>query len=86
MKLCVKSLAITSAVLWGGMIFCVGTANVIWPPYGEAFLNLMSSVYPGYHAGTGAPSVLFGTLYGLADGAAGGAIFAWIYNRFSGPE
>jgi hypothetical protein len=84
MKLSVKAMAITSAVLWGGMIFVVGAADVIWPPYGRAFLEMVSSVYPGYHAGTGAPSVLFGTLYGLVDGAIGGAIFAWIYNAIVG--
>jgi hypothetical protein len=27
--------------------------------------------------------VIVGTLYALVDGAAGGAIFAWLYNRFA---
>jgi hypothetical protein len=43
----------------------------------------MASVYPGY---TGEPSfgqVIVGTLYGLVDGAIGGALIAWLYNRFA---
>lgn len=48
MKLSLKSLSITVAVLWGAIVFLVAIANLIWPPYGAAFLNTVSSVYPGY--------------------------------------
>jgi len=41
---------------------------------------MISSVYPGYHADPSIGSVIVGTLYGLVDGAVGGALFAWIYN------
>lgn len=27
--------------------------------------------------------VIIGTLWGLADGAIGGAVFAWLYNQFA---
>ncbi len=48
MKLSVKSLTITSAVLWGGACLMVAVFNVIWPGYGKAFLDVISSIYPGY--------------------------------------
>jgi hypothetical protein len=40
-------------------------------------------MYPGYEPGPGIGSVLTGTLYGLVDGAIGGAVFAWLYNLFA---
>ena len=82
MKLHVSALALTAALLWGGVILVVGLANMIWPHYGGAFLEVMASIYPGYHPGSGIRSVITGTLYGLVDGAIGGAIFAWVYNLF----
>ena len=54
-----------------------------WPPYGGAFLNFAASIYPGYNPTGHVGSAIVGTLYGLVDGAIGGAIFAWLYNRFS---
>jgi hypothetical protein len=70
--------------LWGAAILVVGLANLVWPTYGRAFLDLAASVYPGYHAGFGLGSVVVGTLYGLVDGAIGGAVFAWLYNSLAG--
>jgi hypothetical protein len=82
MRLHVTALALTAGLLWGGAILVVGLANLIWPEYGRAFLELMASIYPGYRPATGIGSVITGTLYGLVDGAIGGAIFAWLYNLF----
>ena len=81
MKLDVKSTAVALAVVWGGWaIFLTGVANLIWPDYGQAFLEMMASVYPGYQATASFGQVLIGTLYGAVDGAAIGAVFAWLYN------
>ena len=41
-----KALALTSGVIWGGALLFVGLANLLWAGYGQAFLNLMASVYP----------------------------------------
>ncbi len=84
MKLSVKSLTITVAVLWGGSFLVVSGANLLWPPYCAAFLEIMSSLYHGYEAAGTPGSVIVGTLYALLDGAIGGAFFAWIYNCFAG--
>ncbi len=84
MKLSVKALAITSGLLWAGALLFVGIGNLISPEYGTAFLDVMDSIYPGYHLGSGFVGVIVCTLYGLVDGALGGAIFGWIYNCFAG--
>jgi len=80
MRFNVVALAITTGLFWGAAILLVSLANLIWPGYGVAFLDVTASVYPGYHAGTGIGSVVVGTVYALVDGAIGGAIFAWLYN------
>lgn len=84
MKLNLKGLTAAAAITWGGCFFLVAMANLIWPPYGEAWLQLGQSIYPGYAPG-GFGSVIVVTLYALLDGAVAGAVFAWLYNRFSGP-
>jgi hypothetical protein len=83
MTLSVKSLAIVSALLWGGAILTVGLINLAAPSYGVVFLQCMSGVYPGFHNSRTLLDVLVGTGYGLVDGAIGGALFGWLYNVFS---
>ena len=83
MRLGVIALASTAGVFWGGAILMVALANLIWPSYGRAFLELTASLYPGYQPGSGWGSVVTGTLYGLVDGAVSGAVFAWLYNLFA---
>lgn len=84
MKLDVKAMAIAIGLLWGIVaMFLTGLANMIWSGYAQGFLDVMASVYPGYHATASFGQVIIGTLYGLVDGAVGGAIFAWLYNRFA---
>jgi len=83
MKLSIKGLAIASGLLWGIAILIVGAAHMIWPSYGTSFLELMSSLYPGYDVDTGVTGLIVGTLYGVVDGGIGGALFAWVYNFFA---
>jgi hypothetical protein len=87
MKLSVKGTACAAALVCGILaMFLTGIANLIWPSYGQEFLRLMASVYPGYHATPSFGQVIVGTLYGLVDGAVGGAIFAWLYNWCAGAQ
>jgi len=83
MKLSIKALAITAAIIWGGALLIVGSANIIFPGYGSSFLEVMGSIYPGYQPGTGLSSVIIGSLYGVVDAGIGAAIFAWLYNFIS---
>ncbi len=84
MKLCVRSLALASGILWGGMFLVVGLLNLLGGGYGAHLLHFGASIYPGYGGPAGFGSVLVVTLYGLVDGAIGGALLAWLYNRFKG--
>lgn len=81
MKLSIKGLAVSCALLLGGSLLVVGLVNLAVPGYGESFLKLFDSIYPGFDNEHTLVSVLFGTLYGLVDGGVTGAIFGWIYNH-----
>jgi len=83
MRINIIALSMTVSLTWGGAIFIVALANLIWPSYGIAFLNVVASIYPGYDSGAGFGSVLTGTILGLVDGAIGGVILGWLYNFLS---
>ena len=84
MKLNLKAFALTAAILWGAAMFLTGLANLIWSGYGVAFLQLMASLYPGYHADGTFVDLIVGVLYALVDGAVAGFVFGWLYNVFAG--
>ena len=84
MKFDIKATALTLALLWGVLgMFVTGLANLVSPGYGQAFLNVMASAYPGYTAEPSFGQVLIGALYGALDGAIVGVVFAWLYNTFA---
>ena len=80
MRFNVTALALTVGLFCGVSILVVASANLIWPVYGRAFLDLVASLYPGYRPGSGAGSVVTATLYALVDGTIAGAVFGWLYN------
>ncbi len=80
MRLSVTAVAIAFALVWGFAMFLTGVANMIWPTYGQDFLQALASIYPGYKATASFGQVIIGTLYGLVDAAVVGAVFAWLYN------
>ncbi len=88
MRFNITALSLTAGLFWGAAILIVASANLIWPGYGQAFLQLAASTYPGYHPGTTIGPVVTATLYALVDGAIAGAVFGWLYNwlsrKFSG--
>lgn len=86
MKLNLKALTITFAILWAGLVFIVGIANLIWPGYGKAFLLMLASIYPGYAASGSFSDMIVGSLYALVDAAILGLIFGWLYNLMVGAK
>ena len=80
MKLNLRALAVTTAVVWAGVVFIVGMANMISSGYGKAFLLIVASIYPGYSASGSFGDVIVGSLYALLDGAVLGLVFGWLYN------
>ena len=79
----IAALALATGLFWGAAILIVSAANLLWPGYGRLFLDLTGSIYPGYRHGGGPGSVIVGTLYGLVDGAAAGAVIGWMCNTLN---
>ena len=74
MRINVKAAALTAGLVWGVLaMFVTGVGNLLVPGYGQALLDVMASVYPGYAATPTVGQVIIGTLYGLLDGAVVGA-------------
>jgi hypothetical protein len=46
MRLNAPAMAVAFGILWGACLLVVGVANMIWPSYGQAFLQLCASIYP----------------------------------------
>jgi hypothetical protein len=84
MRLSAKALGLAFGIVWAVGILFVGLVNLAAPSYGAAFLQLASSIYPGFHNSRHFLDVLVGTGYGFVDGGIGGWIFAWLYNCFAG--
>ena len=82
MKINIKALSLTIAIVWGGSILLIGLANLIWIGYGANFLEVAYSIYPGYRGPSSFGQVIVGTLYGVVDGFVGGLIIGWLYNLF----
>jgi len=82
MKLNVKAASFAGGIMTAGMVLLMGILNLAFPPYGDAFLRLIASIYPGFKASGSFGDVIVGTFYGLVDGAVGGAILACLYNMF----
>ena len=84
MKVNIKALGFTAALLWGGIVFLVGLGNLGISGYGTSFLNVVASIYPGYHGTPLFFDVIVGTLYALVVGFIGGLVAGWLYNLFVG--
>jgi hypothetical protein len=79
-KISLKAIGIAAGVLWGGAILFLGLINLASPSFGLSFLQVISSVYPGFHVSRTIGDVLTGTVYALIDGAIAGLVFGWLYN------
>ncbi|MFQ5722503.1 MAG: hypothetical protein ACE5GI_08415 [Candidatus Aminicenantales bacterium] len=81
MKFDVIRFGCTVSTIFGLAVLLTGIGNLIWPGYGKEFLEIIDSLYPGYHLGQwGFGGVLVGTLYAVLDGWVTGVVFAWLYN------
>jgi len=81
MKFNVIQLGLTLAIIWAVLVLLVSITNLIFPGYGVAFLQIIDSIYPGYHFGKwGFGGVVVATLYAALDGFILGVVLAWVYN------
>lgn len=73
-----KNLGLAAGIVCGLSVL-LATLLSVHNGYGAAFLNLLSSVWPGYtisYAGS-----LIGAVWGFVDGFVKGFLVAWIYNK-----
>jgi len=80
MKLNVKALALASGLLWGGTV-CVATLWLIALGHDGALIRQLDHFYLGYSFSV--VGAFVGLAYGFVDGAIGGALLAWLYNKFA---
>jgi hypothetical protein len=84
MRISLRAMTLSSAVLWGGAMLFVGLIHLAVPSYEGDFLRMMSSVYPGADTAPKLGRVLLGTLYGFVDGGIAGLLVGWLYSAFDG--
>ncbi len=82
-KLSVKAFALAGGILWASALLIVGLLNLVFPGYGQMFLEGMGSVYLWHPATASLGSVLILTAIAFLDGTIGGLIFAALYNLCS---
>ena len=83
MRFNVIQLGFTLSIIWAVLVMLIGIANLLFPGYGVAFLQIIDSIYPGYHFGKwGLGGVIVATLYAALDGFILGVLFAWLHNLF----
>lgn len=81
MKFSVKGLALASGIFWGVSLFLWTLLNAQGVEWGYSALDLFTEIYPGYDITV--QGAFYGLVFGFVDGAIGGAIIAWLYNRFA---
>ena len=80
LKLSLRAMIIAGALFKAAGFLFVSLMNLVFRPYGGAYLALLTSIYPGYDPVTGPLGILVGTFYSLIVGALVGLVFGWLYN------
>ncbi len=76
-------LGLALGVTWGLSLFII-TLLAVGIGYGILFLEVVGSVYPGFHISV--LGSIIGLIYGLIDGWIAGLVIGWFYNLFCGKE
>lgn len=79
LKLSIKGAALSIGIVWGAAIFLLGISGMLG--YGLPIISTLSTLYLGFFPSV--KGILIGTLWGFADGFVGGAVLAWVYNKFA---
>ena len=81
MKLNVKALALACGLLWGGAV-ALATLWLLILGHDGTLIGQLDHFYLGYSFSYVGACV--GLVYGFIDGAIGGALLAWLYNKLAG--
>lgn len=77
-----KGLGLALGVLWGVALALLTMVSLLTGTgYGQEALGLIGGIYPGYAVSW--VGVVLGLVYGFVDGLIGGALIAWLYNKFT---
>jgi hypothetical protein len=80
-KLNIKAFALTCGILWGLGLFFLTWWIIAFDGSGNSPM-LLGRIYRGYSLSPIGSVV--GLVWAFFDGLVGGAVFAWVYNRFAG--
>ena len=83
MKLSLKAMIIAGALFKAIEFVVISLLNLVYRPYGGAYLALLTSIYPGYDPVSGPIGILVGIFYSLIAGALTGFLFGWLYSFFA---
>jgi hypothetical protein len=83
LKLSLGAMVIAGALFKAAGFLFISLMNLLFRPYGGAYLALLTSIYPGYDPVSGPLGILVGTFYSLLAGALAGLLFGWLYNFFA---
>jgi hypothetical protein len=83
LKLSLTAMIIAGALFKAAGFLFVSLMNLLFRPYGGAYLAQLTSIYPGYDPVSGPIGILVGTFYSLLAGALAGLLFGWLYNFFA---
>ena len=73
-----KRFGLAAGIVWGACM-ALTVLIALFYPYGEPFLFIMASVYPGFDISP--LGVIIGGIYGFVDGFIGFFLIGWLYNR-----
>lgn len=80
MKLRVRAFGLATGVVAGLFVFIL-TLVSLWFGRGET-IDALVVPFPGFSRSVG--GAIMGLIWGFVDGFIGGALLAWLYNRFVG--
>lgn len=83
MKLNVRAFALTCAFVWGFGLMILTWWIMLFE--GSTYeITLIGKIYRGYNISF--VGSVIGLVWGFFDGLIGGAVFAWLYNKFIGNQ
>ncbi len=81
MKVNLLKVALTGGIIWG-LLMLFTTIAEVYTGYGQDFLMVMQSIYPGYQLTL--VGSLVGLVYGFLDVFVGVYVVVWVYRVVAG--
>mgnify|MGYP001220481444 CR=1 FL=1 len=75
-----KRASLAFGALWATVMFAVGLVRLVLTDYGQPFVEVMASIYPGYSGHGTFFEAIIGALYGGLGGSVLGFTLAWFYS------